>query len=59
MPHSIADIMPAGTVFVPLSGTVPQLESGLAWNPKLVSPALRLALELAEEVLPTPHRETM
>jgi DNA-binding transcriptional LysR family regulator len=59
MPDSIADIMPAGTVFVPLSGAAPKLESGLAWNPKLVSPALRLALELAEEVLPTPHRETM
>lgn len=54
MPDSIAGIMPGGTVFIPLSGTVPYLESGIAWNPALVSPALRLALQLAEEVLPTP-----
>lgn len=54
MPDSVAGIMPGGTVFIPLSGTVPQLESGIAWNPALVSPALRLALKVAEEVLPTP-----
>jgi DNA-binding transcriptional LysR family regulator len=54
MPDSVAGIMPGGTVFIPLSGNVPQLESGIAWNPALVSPALSLALQVAEEVLPTP-----
>jgi hypothetical protein len=54
MPDSIAGIMPGGTVFIPLSGSVPHLVSGIAWNPALVSPALKLALKVAEEVLPTP-----
>lgn len=54
MPRSVAAIMPGGTVFIPLSGNAPRLESGIAWNPALVSPALKLALQVAEEVLPTP-----
>lgn len=54
MPDSMAWIMPAGTAFIPLSGQAPQLESGIAWNPALTSPALTLALQVAKEVLPTP-----
>ncbi|MDP9695591.1 UNVERIFIED_ORG: DNA-binding transcriptional LysR family regulator [Arthrobacter globiformis] len=54
MPASVASIMPGGTVFIPLTGTAPLLESGLAWNPAGISPALALALAVAEEVLPTP-----
>ena len=53
MPASVASIMPGGTVFIPLTGTAPLLESGLAWNPAGISPALALALAVAEEVLPT------
>ena len=56
MPDSVAGIMPGGTVYVPLSGTAPLLVSGIAWHPDLVSPALQLALDVAEEVLPTPAR---
>lgn len=54
MPESIEGIMPAGTVFLPLSGDEVLLFSGLAWNPGAMSPALLAALKLAEEVLPTP-----
>jgi DNA-binding transcriptional LysR family regulator len=54
MPESIEGIMPAGTVFLPLSGDDVLLFSGLAWNPGAMSPALLAALNLAEEVLPTP-----
>ncbi|MBD1544334.1 LysR family transcriptional regulator [Arthrobacter sp. IA7] len=54
MPASVASIMPGGTVFIPLTGTAPLLESGVAWNPAGISPALALALAVAEEVLPTP-----
>jgi DNA-binding transcriptional LysR family regulator len=54
MPESIEGIMPAGTVFLPLSGDEVLLFSGLAWNPGAMSPALLAALNLAEEVLPTP-----
>ncbi|SDW78068.1 DNA-binding transcriptional regulator, LysR family [Arthrobacter sp. yr096] len=54
MPASIEGIMPAGTVFLPLDGDDVLLLSGLAWNPGALTPALRAALLLAEEVLPTP-----
>ena len=46
--------MPAGTVFLSLAGEDVLLFSGLAWNPEASSPAVRAALMLAEEVLPTP-----
>ncbi len=55
MPESIAGIMPVGTVFLPLSDEDVLLYSGLAWNPGAMSPALRTALELADEVLPPPR----
>lgn len=55
MPESIAGIMPGGTVFLPISGELPLLSSGIAWNPAVISPALGVALKLAEEVLPTPE----
>ncbi|MET4539584.1 DNA-binding transcriptional LysR family regulator [Arthrobacter bambusae] len=54
MPESIEGIMPAGIVFLPLQGDDVLLFSGLAWNPGAMSPALRAAIQLAEEVLPTP-----
>ncbi|MFJ6456270.1 LysR family transcriptional regulator [Paenarthrobacter sp. NPDC091669] len=54
MPESIEGIMPAGIVFLPLQGDDVLLFSGLAWNPGAMSPAVRAALQVAEEVLPTP-----
>ncbi|WP_458108618.1 LysR family transcriptional regulator [Arthrobacter sp. R3-55] len=54
MPESIEGIMPAGIVFLPLEGEEVLLFSGLAWNPVALSPALRAALRIAEEVLPSP-----
>ncbi|MFW0774452.1 LysR family transcriptional regulator [Paenarthrobacter nitroguajacolicus] len=54
MPESIKGIMPTGTVFLSLEGEDVLLLSGLAWNPGATSPAVRAALELAEQVLPTP-----
>ncbi|MET3904294.1 LysR family transcriptional regulator [Paenarthrobacter sp. 4246] len=54
MPGSIAGIMPAGIVFLPLQGDDVLLISGLAWKPGSMSPAVRAAIQLAEEVLPTP-----
>lgn len=54
MPESIKEIMPTGTVFLSLEGEDVLLLSGLAWNPVATSPAVRAALELAEQVLPTP-----
>ncbi|MGF6834083.1 DNA-binding transcriptional LysR family regulator [Paenarthrobacter sp. TE4293] len=55
MPESIEGIMPAGIVFLPLDGDDVLLLSGLAWNPGSMSPAVRAALLVAEEVLPTPE----
>ncbi|MGO4145336.1 LysR family transcriptional regulator [Paenarthrobacter sp. YAF11_1] len=54
MPESIEGIMPAGIVFLPLQGDDVLLFSGLAWNPGAMSPAVRAALQVAENVLPTP-----
>ncbi|NQD86709.1 LysR family transcriptional regulator [Paenarthrobacter sp. CM16] len=54
MPESIEGIMPAGIVFLPLEGEEVLLFSGLVWNPVALSPALRAALRIAEEVLPSP-----
>ena len=50
----MAPIAPPGTVFVPLTGEPVYMLHGLGWSPKRVSPALEVALRLAEEILPTP-----
>ena len=54
MPTCVEPIMPAGSVFVPLQGSAPILETGIAWNPQNMSPALEIILRVAEETLPTP-----
>ncbi|BCW60199.1 MULTISPECIES: LysR family transcriptional regulator [Micrococcaceae] len=54
MPASIEGIMPTGIVFLPLEGDDVLLFSGLAWNPGATTPAVRAALAVAEDVLPTP-----
>ncbi|AUI50540.1 LysR family transcriptional regulator [Arthrobacter crystallopoietes] len=58
MPVAVADIMPAGTVYVPLSrpSPTPTIASGIAWNPENASAALAAVLQTADEVLPTPDR---
>jgi DNA-binding transcriptional LysR family regulator len=54
MTSGIAPIAPPGTVFVPLAGEPVYMLHGLGWSAKRVSPALKAALEVAEEILPTP-----
>ena len=56
-PHCIRPIMPAGTVFVPLTGTAPELHSALLWHPDRMTDAVKALLDVAADVLPTP--ETM
>lgn len=57
VPVCLADIMPSGSVFVPLRGQPAALEAGLAWIPGNTSAALGAVLAVAEEVLPTPISE--
>ncbi|MBS9372287.1 LysR family transcriptional regulator [Rhodococcus sp. B50] len=54
MTSGIAPIAPPGTMFVPLAGEPVYMQHGLGWSAKRVSPAVEVALELAEEILPTP-----
>jgi hypothetical protein len=52
--EGMSDILPHGAVYVPLSGPQPYLQHGLAWAPANPSRVLPHALEVAEQVLPTP-----
>lgn len=52
MTSGIAPIAPPGTVFVPLAGEPVYMQHGLGWSPKRVSPALEVALRIAEEIFP-------
>ncbi|KSZ56406.1 LysR family transcriptional regulator [Rhodococcus pyridinivorans KG-16] len=54
MTSGIAPIAPPGTVFVPLAGEPVYMQHGLGWSAKRVSPAVKVALALAEDILPTP-----
>jgi DNA-binding transcriptional LysR family regulator len=54
MPAPVANIMPPGSVLVPLDASVPPLRAGIAWNPEHVTPALAAVLAIAEDILPTP-----
>jgi DNA-binding transcriptional LysR family regulator len=54
MTSGIAPIAPPGTVFVPLAGEPVYMQHGLGWSRKRISPALQVALDLAEEILPGP-----
>ncbi|EME55402.1 LysR family transcriptional regulator [Rhodococcus ruber] len=55
MTSSIATITPPGTVFVPLADESVYMHHGIGWSPRRVSPALEVALRVAEEILPTPN----
>jgi DNA-binding transcriptional LysR family regulator len=50
----VVDIMPSGSVFVPLRGRPNYLNHAIAWSADNPSSVLRAVLALAEEVLPTP-----
>ena len=53
MTSGVADVMPPGTVFVPLKGEATYMNHGIAWSPKKMSAALAAVLTVADEVLPT------
>ncbi|PXY36631.1 LysR family transcriptional regulator [Prauserella flavalba] len=54
-PTCIQPIMPAGAVWVPLTGPAPRLRSALLWHPERLTDAVRTLLDVAVEVLPTPE----
>ncbi len=58
MPSGVAEILPPGTVFVHLSGEEKYMNHAIAWSPRNASEALRVALGVSEEILPTPRIET-
>ncbi|WP_043807865.1 LysR family transcriptional regulator [Rhodococcus triatomae] len=54
MTSGLNDILPPGTVFVPLTGDPIYMNHGIAWSTKSMPDALRVTLETSEEILPTP-----
>ena len=54
MTSEAAQIMPSAAVLVPLTGEKVYMRHALAWLEDNPSPVLRVILDLAEEVLPTP-----
>jgi DNA-binding transcriptional LysR family regulator len=54
MSAEVADIMPSGSVFVPLRGEQTYLNHAIAWSADNSSAVLAAVLAVAEEVLPTP-----
>ena len=50
----VADIMPSGSVYVPLRGEPVHLNHAIAWSAENPSTVLKAVLSVAEEVLPTP-----
>lgn len=53
VPECLKFVAPAGSVYVPLTGEAPRLNSAIAWNPDHASEALKAVLGLSEDVLPT------
>ena len=54
MSAEVADIMPSGSVFLPLRGEPTYLNHAIAWSADNPSAVLRAVLAVADEVLPTP-----
>ena len=50
----VADIMPSGSVYVPLRGESTFLDHAIAWSAGNPSTVLKAVLAVADEVLPTP-----
>lgn len=57
MSDGIAEILPPGTVFVPLTGEPVYMPHAIAWSSAPPSPAMAVALRIAEEILPTPVQD--
>jgi DNA-binding transcriptional LysR family regulator len=58
MPECVADINPAGTVYVPLYEPASFFDAAIAWNPARVSDALEAVLEVVESTLALPATST-
>jgi DNA-binding transcriptional LysR family regulator len=54
MSAEVAEIMPSGSVFVPLRGEPTFLNHAVAWSADNSSAVLKAVLAVAEDVLPTP-----
>ena len=54
MSAEVREIMPSGSVYVPLRGEPLYLQHALAWSADNPSTVLKAVLAVAEEVLPTP-----
>jgi DNA-binding transcriptional LysR family regulator len=54
MASSVAEILPSGARFIPLTGEQSYMLHGIAWSGNNASPALRAVLDISEELLPTP-----
>lgn len=52
--EGMSDILPNGAAYVPLAEPQPYLHHGIAWSPSNPSKVLRVVLDVAAEVLPTP-----
>jgi DNA-binding transcriptional LysR family regulator len=50
----VAQVMPSGSVFVPLTGPPTFLDHAIAWAADNPSPVLGAVLTVADEVMPTP-----
>ena len=57
MSDGIAEILPPGTVFVPLTGKPVYMPHAIAWSSAPPSPAMAVTLRIAEEILPTPVQD--
>lgn len=53
-PTCARSIMPAGSVWIPLTGQVPELRSALLWHQERLGSAVRALLDVADAVLPAP-----
>ena len=53
MSAEVAEIMPSGSVFVPLRGEPTYLHHAIAWSADNPSTVLKAVLAVADEVLPT------
>lgn len=50
----LRDVLPSGTVWVPLEGEPVTFDHGLAWSTENLSPALEAVLRVSEQTLPSP-----
>ncbi|MFV0462207.1 MAG: LysR family transcriptional regulator [Nostocoides sp.] len=58
MTRGMASLVPPGARFIPLTDDTAYLLHAIAWSPHRMSPVLECAIEVAEDVLPTPRIKT-